>query len=96
MKFSYRGIPYKNYLSSHGSGHPCAQAREYRATDRGSYRGVTYCVEPRTKPTEVPATLVARRFIYRGVTYFQLIYQDIILYIQDLRKNKKRDWAKTF
>jgi Domain of unknown function (DUF4278) len=81
MNLRYRGIPYKRHLSSQASGYPSPQARESGTADRGRYRGVTYCVDPQTEFAQVPASLVTHRLTYRGVAYFKLAYQGIILYV---------------
>ncbi|MDZ4877286.1 MAG: hypothetical protein CLLPBCKN_006721 [Chroococcidiopsis cubana SAG 39.79] len=81
MNLSYRVIPYKRHLSSQGSGYPSPQSRDSETADRGRYRGVTYCVDPQTEFAQVPATLVTHRLTFQGVTYFKLVHQGIILYV---------------
>lgn len=81
MNLRYRGIPYKRHLSSQVSDYPSLQARESGTANRGRYRGVTYCIAPQTEFAQVPATLATHRLIYRGVTYFKLACQGVILYV---------------
>ncbi|MDZ4877326.1 MAG: hypothetical protein CLLPBCKN_006761 [Chroococcidiopsis cubana SAG 39.79] len=81
MNLSYRGVPYKRHLSSQGSGYPSPQSREPGTADRARYRGLAYCVDPPTEFAQVPATLVSHKLTYRGVTYFELVHQGIILYV---------------
>ena len=74
MKLMYRGMTYERRPSK-ADGRPFVQVREPGAADRLSYRGVTYCIEPQTKATQVPAKLVGHKLIYRGITYYKLMYQ---------------------
>ncbi len=78
MELIYRGTTYERHPSK-ASSRPFHQVRGSQAADRHTYRGVTYCVDPSAKSTEVPAKLAAFKMIYRGVTYYKLIYQGITL-----------------
>jgi Domain of unknown function (DUF4278) len=75
MRLSYRGILYDRRPSSQGSSYLCPQVRESRALTDRRYRGTTCYIDPQTKATQVPAKLVGHKLIYRGITYYKLIYQ---------------------
>ncbi|MGL4623241.1 DUF4278 domain-containing protein [Chroococcidiopsis sp.] len=80
MKLTYRGMTYERHPSK-ASDRPFVQVREPGAAYNLSYRGVTYRIDPQTKATQVPTTLVGHKLIYRGITYYKLIYQGIILHV---------------
>ncbi|OWY63641.1 hypothetical protein B7486_51925 [cyanobacterium TDX16] len=74
MKLTYRGMTYERHPSK-ADARPFVQVREPGAAYHLSYRGVTYRIEPQTKATQVPAKLVGHKLIYRGITYYKLMYQ---------------------
>lgn len=68
MKLIYRGMTYERHPSK-ASSRPFQQVREPGAAYYLSYRGVTYQIDPNTKPAE-PARPVVYQATYRGITYF--------------------------
>ncbi|MBD2309902.1 DUF4278 domain-containing protein [Chroococcidiopsis sp. FACHB-1243] len=74
MKLMYRGMTYEHHPSK-ADGRPFVQVSEPGAAHNLSYRGVTYRIAPQTESTQVPAKLVGQKLIYRGITYYKLIYQ---------------------
>ncbi|WP_317111405.1 DUF4278 domain-containing protein [Chroococcidiopsis sp. SAG 2025] len=74
MQLSYRGVAYERDSSVRVSDARLRQSPEFSNTNCRRYRGVTYCVAPHPTPTQVPEKLAIHQLIYRGITYYKLVY----------------------
>ncbi|MHC5932875.1 DUF4278 domain-containing protein [Nostoc sp.] len=72
MKLYYRGLNYEYDRSkvSNKAEQPFEPVLQLGLTYNLMCRGVTYCVDPNSKPPEVPLAPLAYKLSFRGIIYF--------------------------